>query len=83
MSKKKLDLSQTLAPLETEFYTLVKELKGDTLLFNRSIETFIHKYNKTPYQSLDELLACSTSTAYTSSQTSVCSMDTVLKELLP
>lgn len=83
MSKRKLDLSQTLASLETEYYTLVRELKGDTDLFNTSIDAFIQKYSKVQYHSLDELLAHSVSASYIPSSTTVDSFDKQLKELLP
>lgn len=60
MSRKKLDLSSALAPLENELYEMVKELlnlkKEDSPLFDAAVEAFITKHGATPYQSLDELL---------------------------
>lgn len=83
MSKRKLDLSQTLAPLETEYYNLIKELKGDAYLFNTSIDAFIQKYSKIQYHSIDDLLAHSTSSSYLATSTTLSACDKQLKELLP
>lgn len=60
MTKRKLDLSHTLSPLENELYDTLCELlmlkEKDSPLFDEAIDNFVKKYGEIKYHSLDELL---------------------------
>ena len=87
MTKRKLDLSHTLAPLENELQDLLHELIAlkaqDSPLFDSAVEDFIHKYGGTKYTSLDELLESSAIQAQYNQGQPTQSLDELLKDLLP
>ena len=89
MTKRKLDLSHTLAPLENELQDLLRELVAlkvqDSPLFDSAVEDFIHKYGGTKYTSLDELLASSAAQAnyQCSEPIGISGLDDLLKDLIP
>lgn len=87
MAKLKLDLSNTLAPLENELQEMLRELialkEQDSPLFDAAIESFINKYGGTQYTSLDELLQISAAQASYQATEPVQSLDDLLKDLLP
>ena len=71
MTKRRLDLSHTLAPLDNELQDILRELialkEEDSPLFSAAIDDFITKYGGTKYTSLEDLLASSAAQAsYTS-----------------
>lgn len=84
MTKKKLDLSHTLNPLENELSVTLHELliqSNHTLpLFDTAIDDFIHKYGGTHYESIDEILQIS-STAVSYTQKQPISLDDLIKDL--
>lgn len=87
MTKRNLDLSHTLAPLNNELHDTLCELlalkEKDSPIFDAAIESFIHKYGGTPFTSLDELIENSANQASYSYQQPIASLDDVLKDLLP
>ena len=87
MTKRKLDLSHTLAPLDNELQDILRELialkEEDSPLFSAAIDDFITKYGGTKYTSLEDLLASSAAQASYTSKESVTSLDELLKDLLP
>lgn len=87
MTKRKLDLSHTLEPLNHELYDTLCELlalkEKDSPLFNAAIESFVHKYGSTPFTSLDELIENSAANASYSCSKPLSSLDDMLKDLLP
>ena len=87
MTKRKLDLSHTLAPLNNELYDTLCELlalkEKDSPLFDAAIEEFIHKYGETHFTSLDELIESSAANASNSCGQPLGSLDDILKDLLP
>ena len=87
MTKRKLDLSHTLAPLNHELHDILRELialkEEDSPLFSAAIDDFISKYGRSKYTSLDELLASSVAQASYSSSEPIQSLDDLLKDLLP
>lgn len=87
MTKRKLDLSHTLAPLDNELQDILCELialkEEDSPLFSAAIDDFITKYGGTKYTSLEDLLASSAAQASYTSKESVTSLDELLKDLLP
>ncbi|MBQ1274475.1 MAG: hypothetical protein U0L26_10420 [Cellulosilyticum sp.] len=87
MTKRRLDLSHTLAPLDNELQDILRELialkEEDSPLFSAAIDDFITKYGGTKYTSLEDLLASSAAQASYTSKESVTSLDELLKDLLP
>ena len=85
MTRRQLDLSNTLTPLENEFRETLEEIcllkKQDSPLFDSAIENFVSKYGNGGYRSLDDLLASSAAQASLLQQESV-SLDTLIKDLL-
>ena len=87
MTKRRLDLSHTLAPLDNELQDILRELialkEEDSPLFSAAIDDFITKYGGTKYTSLEDLLASSAAQASYTSKESVTSLDELLKDLIP
>ena len=79
MTKRRLDLSHTLAPLDNELQDILRELialkEEDSPLFSAAIDDFITKYGGTKYTSLEDLLASSAAQASYTSKESVTSLD--------
>lgn len=86
MTKRKLDLSHTLAPLNHELQDMLRELlalkEQDSPLFSEAIDEFIHKYGSSPYSSLEELLESSAAQSAFQNSTPTGSLDDLLKDLL-
>ena len=84
MTKRKLDLSHALSPLDDELFEILNELmalkKEDSPLFNAAIDDFIHKYGEIKYQSLDELLESAAVQAQYS-QKEIMPLDDLIKDL--
>ena len=87
MTKRKLDLSHTLMPLENELHEMLLELitlkEKNSPLFDSAVEDFIHKYGGTQYTSLEELLESSAKTAQYEASETLQPLDDLLKDLLP
>ena len=84
MTKRKLDLSHTLSPLDDELFEILNELlalkKEESPLFSAAIDDFIHKYGEIKYQSLDELLESAAVQAQYS-QKEIIPLDDLIKDL--
>lgn len=84
MTKRKLDLSHALSPLDDELFETLNELmalkKEESPLFNAAIDDFIHKYGEIKYQSLDELLESAAVQAQYS-QKEIMPLDDLIKDL--
>lgn len=88
MTKKRLDLSHSLTPLENELQETLQSLilpKEQAFpLFDSAIEDFVDKYGTSPFHSIDELLAISSAEAsYGKNSQVAIPLDDLIKDILP
>lgn len=89
MTKRKLDLSHALSPLDQDqdLHNMLQEIlalkEQNSPLFDSAIEDFIDKYGGSGYNSLEELLQSSAMQASYQSKEPIQPLDDLLKDLLP